>query len=299
MTYTFDGRLTAYFPSQVLVDVTEVCNLACGHCAHDEFSRSGRYEARMLDVALNDKLVTEVAASSVRPQFIRYTGSGETTLHPSIYEMVQRAVRHSGVPVTLTTNGVKLDVARLLDTGLHAVDVSIDALYPETYQRVRGRDRLGAVRKNVLALLQQKRARVFVSFIEQDGNREETEDFRAYWTEQGAGVLIRPLHSCAGEMPVQLGSGARRPCVYPWERIVLTADGHLSFCPASWSHRSHLADYREVTIAQTWTSPAYEALRNAHLTNDFAQHSFCGACPDWAVTSWPGGEVKGYAERVP
>ena len=36
------------FPSQVMVDMTEVCNLACIHC-HPEFKRSTIYGKRMLD----------------------------------------------------------------------------------------------------------------------------------------------------------------------------------------------------------------------------------------------------------
>ena len=61
VTYGFYDRLKAEFPSQVIVDMTEVCNLACIHCPHPAFKQSEHYAARHLDPELNRKLVDEVA----------------------------------------------------------------------------------------------------------------------------------------------------------------------------------------------------------------------------------------------
>ena len=44
--YGFNGRLSKKFPSQVMVDLTEVCNLACIHCTHPEFKKSSIYGKR-------------------------------------------------------------------------------------------------------------------------------------------------------------------------------------------------------------------------------------------------------------
>ena len=58
-----------------------------------------------------------------------------------------------------------------------------------------------------------------------------------------------------------------------------------------------LADYRSTTIRETWQGLQYRRLRQAHLTNDFAGHDFCGQCPDWEATRWPG-EGRSYADLV-
>jgi len=55
--YGFRDRLKAAFPSQIIVDATEVCNLACIHCPHPEFKRSEQYAGRHLDVELHRKMV--------------------------------------------------------------------------------------------------------------------------------------------------------------------------------------------------------------------------------------------------
>jgi MoaA/NifB/PqqE/SkfB family radical SAM enzyme len=227
--------------------------------------------------------------------------------------MIEYAVRNSGVFVTVTTNGTIMNerrTRRLLDSGVHMIDISIDAVTPETYAKVRVKGDLTITRTNVLNLLEWIRetgspAKVVVSFIEQPQNRHEAESFQTYWNEQGVDqVVIRRLHSAAGAvvniasiMRAEQAHELRRPCVYPWERIVLTPRGYLAFCPADWSHGSTITDYRETTVAKTWQSHFYKKLREAHLDNNFSSHGFCGQCPDWKQTRWPD-EGRGYADLI-
>ena len=94
--YGFVGRLSKKFPSQVMVDLTEVCNLACIHCTH-EFKLSTVYGKRMLDPELNKKMIKEVSTVGKGiTKYIRYTSNGEPLVHPRSYEMIQDAVENSG-----------------------------------------------------------------------------------------------------------------------------------------------------------------------------------------------------------
>lgn len=312
--YGFGGRLSADFPSQVIIDVTEVCNLECIHCPHPEFKKSKYYATRYLDPALNAKIVDEVRERGASlTQYIRYSSEGEPLVHPRGYEMIEYAARNSGVYVTLTTNGTIMNekrTRRLLDSGVHMIDISIDAATPETYARVRVKGDLEVTRANVLNLLTWIRqsgspTKVVVSFIEQPQNSHEVATFQTFWKDQGADfVVIRRLHSAAGAvvrvadiMRAEQLKERRRPCVYPWERIVLTPRGYLAFCPADWTHGSSILDYRETTVAETWQSEFYRKLRTAHICNDYSGHGFCEQCPDWKQTRWPN-EGRGYADLI-
>ena len=62
-------------------------------------------------------------------------------------------------------------------------------------------------------------------------------------------------------------------------------------------HGSRLADYRTTTLLETWHGEVYRRLREAHLTNDFSAHKFCGQCPDWRSTRWPD-EGRSYADMM-
>ena len=312
--YGFRDRLNADFPSQVIVDITEVCNLACIHCPHPEFKQSPHYDARYLDLELHHKMVDEVRRHGQgRTQYIRYTSEGEPLVNPQCYDMLQHAVETSGVLVTLTTNGTILNekrVHKLLASGLHMIDVSIDAFSEETYAKIRVNGDLKVTRGNVQRLIRMARetggrTRVVVSYVEQPQNTHETKDFEAFWKAQGAhSVVVRRLHSSAGAViPVAdllrktAAAKKRYPCLYPWERITLNPRGKLAFCPQDWVHGSELADYRTTTIKEVWQGEFYRRLREAHLSGDFARHGFCGQCPDWAQTRWPG-EGRSYADLV-
>ncbi len=306
--YGFYGRLSSDFPSQVIVDIAEICNLKCTHCPHPQFKDSEHYAARLLDPELNKKLVDDISKNSGgHCQYIRYTSNGEPLLHPNAHEMIQYAVEHGGTFVTLTTNGTVLNekkLRQLLDSGLHMIDVRIDAFKDETYEKIRG-GRLELVRRNVIRMIEhiktgKFRTRLVVSFIRQPANSAEEVDFVNFWKTQGADeVLIRNLHSAAG-MLVNTGDKAkvsRRPCLYPWERLTLDPKGELSFCPTDWAYASSFVDYRETTVKSAWNGAFLNALREAHLNNDFSCHQFCGQCPDWALTMWPD-SGRSYADLV-
>jgi len=234
-------------------------------------------------------------------------------MHPRGYEMIEYASRRSGVYVTITTNGTIMNEKRtlkLLESGVHLIDISLDAFTPETYAKIRVNGDLVVTRANVQRLLAWVRTaksatKVVLSYVEQPQNRHETTDFETFWKDQGADyVVIRRLHSNAGAVaPIavrlrdEAGSAARFPCLYPWERIILNPRGQLGFCPQDWVRGSTVADYRTTSIRETWQGEFYRRLRQAHLTNDFSAHRFCGQCPDWRATRWPE-QGRSYADMV-
>lgn len=303
--YGFGGHLSAAFPSQVIIDVTELCNLACTHCPHPAFKKSDFYGGRSLSFELSAKAVGEVATSGKGiVQYVRFASDGEPMLNKALFPMLDDAVKRSGTFVSLTTNGTLLTDARidaLLATGVNLVDVSIDAYSDDVYSKIRVRGDLNVTRTNVLRLMARAREsrsalRVAVSYIEQPDNAHETALFEKFWNDAGAdSVAIRRLHSAAGAViPIadllrrDAVAKQRRPCVYPWERVMVTPRATLAFCPTDWTGGSALADYRTTTIAEVWRGAQYRALRAAHVNNDYSAHAFCGQCPDWQETRWPG-----------
>jgi len=303
MKYGFQAHLSPDFPSQIIIDVTENCNLACVHCPHKNFINSRHFRGRDLDPKLNQKLVSEVRIDGKgHCKYLRYTGLGETLLHPHFIEMIKYAGKYSNVPINVTTNGIILDEEKaksLLDAGVNVFDISIDAYSPKTYVKIRRGGNFYKTRLNVLGLISLIRkmkynAKVVVSFVEQPLNQNEKEDFEKCWRKAGVDcVVIRPFHSAGGALEKVANSMRknqiidRKPCLYPWERLVLSPAGRIGFCPAEWRYQASIADFKDFTIKEIWKGEFMQKLRDAHLKNDFSHHSFCGRCPDWIMTRWP------------
>ena len=310
--YGFYERLSKKFPSQVMVDITEVCNLGCIHCTHPKFKLSSSYNKRMINPEINKKMVDEVAKHGKGiTKYIRYTSNGEPLVHPKSYEILQYAVDNSGTKVTLTTNGTLLKekkMKKLLSTGLHMIDISIDAYSNEIYKKVRVGGDLDVTKKNVLRLLELNdevghKTKIIVSFVEQKENSHEIEQFKEFWQKQSVDeVLIRKLHTNSGsvikenDLEIHKNEG-RRACLYPWERVVLTAKGTLNFCPTDWYGKSEVSDFAKTSIREVWKNNFYNDLRDQHLKNDY-KNEFCKQCPDWKNTSWPFDKNKSYADLV-
>jgi len=314
MIYGFQKHLSANYPSQIIIDVTQYCNLACIHCPHSEFVKSKAFTGACLDVNLNKKLVNEIAEDKTGTcQYLRYCASGETLLHPGIDNIISYAGKHSNLKINITTNGILLIEKKantLLDAGVNVFDISLDAFRNETYQKIRGKDLLKKVKQNILNLIKlikkgNYNTKIVLSFIEQPLNSNEKKDFKNYWEEAGADfVVIRRLHSAGGAktgikktMEETYKGINRKPCLYPWERLVLTPIGTVGFCPADWKHESQICSFKENSIMEIWQGNFMNNLRKAHLNNEFSKFAFCGQCPDWIHTRWPG-EGRAYADMM-
>lgn len=111
---------------------------------------------------------------------IKITG-GEPLLSPDICDII-RAIP-SSVEVSMTTNGTLLaeKAAELKAAGLSRVNISIDSLKPERYQRITGRDMLDKVLKGLDAAVSAGLTPVKINMVLLPGiNDDEIDDFIAF-----------------------------------------------------------------------------------------------------------------------
>lgn len=310
--YGFYDRLTEEFPSQIIVDICEVCNYECIHCPQAMFKKSEFFSGAYLSEELNRKLIDEVRTYGVgKTQQIRYTANGEPLMHPKVVEILQYAVENSHVFVSLTTNGSLMNqemMSSFLEMNLGMIDFSLDAFHEETYAEIRHKGELKPVRQNILDILAMKKeksakTKIVVSFVVQDKNKEEQDEFKQYWEAQGVDyVIFRRLTSAGNSMKNYEELDIIQPCVYPWERIILDPKGDLAFCPADWfDNKTICRDYSKTTIREVWNSEDYRQLRKEHLENCFERFIQCADCPDRALTIWPVNRtesIRGYGDMI-
>ena len=142
------GRVFDY----LRIAVTDRCNLRCIYCMPEE---GIPFTPRDRSLRAEEILRIVRVAAGLGVKKIRLTG-GEPTLHPEITQLVRGAARTPGIrSVHLTTNGLLLEglAAPLRDAGLHGLNVSLDTLDRERFERYTRRDGLDRVRAGLRAAL--------------------------------------------------------------------------------------------------------------------------------------------------
>jgi MoaA/NifB/PqqE/SkfB family radical SAM enzyme len=284
----------------VILDITNLCNLKCIHCPQPQLQAQPGFKAAFLAWEHYVRIIDELADTG-EPVLVRFVGDGEPLLHPKIMEMVEYAAPHGNIVTNLTTNGLLLDdkaQERLLNAKVALIDISIDALTKPVYEAVRRGGNYQKLMRNVFGLLARIRktkavTKTMVSFISQNENAEEAEWFGKYWEPLADYVMIRSLHSAAGQVKIGesrernlAGSQERYPCPHLWKRLTVDFDGRIKYCAHDWGTGSTLANIANKSLGEVWRGEALGALRKEQVENRYLLDSICGPCTDWASTKW-------------
>lgn len=288
------GRLedAGAFPRVVLIDTVSFCNLKCSMCIHKDMTRPKGVMNWNLFTRLVDEIAFENNATRVWMVFF-----GEPLIlkrkKPSIFDMISYAKRKGLQDVVINTNANLLDEASalgILESGLNAVYIGIDAFSPKTYKKIRvGGDYIKTV-NNVLNFIRTKKTghfnkpEIFVQFVEMGLNKDEKDDFIRFWEKQGVTVKVRPMVSWAGRIEAQnlvLDNRDRWPCYWSMQTMSIIHTGRVVTCAVDLDAQFIAGDAREQTLKQIWNGKLKE-IRNLQLAGKYdALPEICRNCKDW------------------
>ena len=140
------GRIHDY----LRISLTDNCNFRCSYCMPVEemvWMPSSRLMSKDEILKLAETFV------SLGVNKIRLTG-GEPLVRKEFPEILQ-GIAKMGVETTITTNGVLIHkhIQNLKDAGVRSVNVSLDTLNREKFQKLTRRDQFDQVWENILLLL--------------------------------------------------------------------------------------------------------------------------------------------------
>lgn len=288
------GRLrdAGDFPKVVLIDTISYCNLRCSMCVHREMKRKKGIMAWSLFTKIIDEIVEEKKDTRVWMVFF-----GEALIlkkrKPTIFDMIAYAKSKGLTDVVLNSNANLLDheaAKGLIQSGLDAIYIGIDAFKPETYAKIRVGGNYGKAVQNTIHLIELKKLmnsekpEVFVQFVEMDDNSKEKEAFIDFWKRQGATVKIRPKVSWAGSIDAPnliLGDKDRWPCYWAMQTMSITDTGKVVTCAVDLDAKYVAGDVNEQSLIEVWTGKLKE-LRQLHASKKFrALPENCRNCKDW------------------
>lgn len=125
------------------ISITDRCNLRCGYCAPNEFAFLPHD-----DILRYEELLKVCAAAvNVGISNFKITG-GEPLARKGCIDFIGNLKKLSGVEhVTMTTNGILLKhyINELREVDLDGINISLDSLNEDTYQKITGSNMLPAV----------------------------------------------------------------------------------------------------------------------------------------------------------
>ena len=188
------------------VEWTDVCDIRCQWC--DQFTRrtphghaKGFIDPEVFRRLMEDVSSLPVPLSGIAPHWI-----GESMLHPKYADMIRTAFDANADNgsfgfFSTNSNGITLDErnrAAILEAAARTdqrhgtfrlLFVSVDAAHPETYQKLKGKDALAKIERNVETMLRTmveqglEFPRVIVKFIVTEDTAPEAGAFLEKWRE--------------------------------------------------------------------------------------------------------------------
>jgi MoaA/NifB/PqqE/SkfB family radical SAM enzyme len=138
-------------PTQLYIEVTNYCNSLCSSCPLT-YNHFLPYEPKHHLAWENFRRIID---QFPRLERVVLHGIGEPLLNKDLPRFVAH-LKERGAGVLFNTNAILLDQPRgdaLVAAGLDELRVSLDAVTPELYARLRGVDRLGRVIRNLEAFV--------------------------------------------------------------------------------------------------------------------------------------------------
>ena len=311
--YFADYYGTAVKPSYVRAIVGNTCNLKCVMCPYHSPLLKPTHTTDFFtgNNAMSWEIMQRLARECEEKGIPILIGSvEEPLLHPNLVDFV-RLCRQEGVPrVHLITNGQLLDESRalaLLQAGLTNIDISIDAVEPDTYLRVRGAN-LNRVESNVINFLRIRDplgipCEVRTSFVRnQDVTPEEEQKFLERWLAKADGVFILNLaeyketnmrlgninDSLQGliEHYIQKAQG-RWACLFPFMEMAVLPDARIYYCIETLFRLGFdkdiesLGDYERQTLQDIWSGDLFNQLRRDLILDQLDNRTACKNCDMW------------------
>jgi len=277
------------FPVDVIVEVTNYCNLRCIMCPYPILKR----KKGEMSFSTYTRIIDEIAKENTSTRVWLAIMGEPLILGDRLIDMIKYAKDHGIEEINLNTNAVYLTAEmseKLLMASIDKILISLDAFTRETYEKIRiGGDfhRVIYNTEHLINIIHKKnldKPEVIIQFIVMEENQEETEFFKDYWLTKGAVVKIRPKLGWGNAVESSILNNAatgieRFPCAWLTRTVSVHWDGTFAQCDADHEGIYSPGNILSMTIKEIWTTEIAKR-RARHWNKDF-NFEPCKDCKDW------------------
>ena len=277
-------------PWSASIEPTTSCNLRCPECPTGMQSLTRTKGSLSVEVykTILDKLSPDLI-------YLTLYFQGEPFLNPHFPDMVKLA-RSRGVFVATSTNGHYLDesnVAKIIQSRLSHLIISMDGIDQETYEKYRVKGTLQTVTDGVKRLVAAKKALkskspfIELQFLVMNHNEHQMNEMRNYATRAGVdklsfktaqvynfdaqSTIIPTLKSKSRYRQLPDGSWRlarkiKNRCHRIWSSLVVTWDGKVVPCCYDKNADYQTGNLLDTSLSEIWENHIYSSFRNKVLS---------------------------------
>lgn len=280
-------RQTRNSPVELLIELTNACNLACVMCPHAQMKRGRGVMSR----ELFRKIIDEASDLDIRS--IKLAGLGEPLLDRDIAEKIAYA-KMKNLCVKMFTNGMLLDQQRsqqLIQAGVDEIFISIDGGTPLVQETIRKGSSFSQLQANLGYLNDLRREmkasgkrvpEVIINVTYQEANKNERRLIRNNWGDLVDNIRLFPIHNW--EVAMNVPKRASQPCHLPFFQMAVCWDGRIALCCIDYECQHQLGDVTKESIASIWRGTTAMEFRKLHLDCKPETIDLCRSCsmlPNW------------------
>jgi len=244
------------------------CNLECPHCYRQY--NPNQYAQSVLPHEKILQMIDECKAIGVPS--IQLGAGIETFLYPKINEVIEYIGKKGFEDFWIGTNGLRLTPERcdlILDSNVTRLEVSMDAITPQTYAKSRGGD-FYALFKNVFTFLEKRNKRKLklpmfrVSLVRYNLTKHEEEGFLNFWKPIADEVDVQPLIDVKNVNKLQYESidPEKIHCKYPTNMMWIDWNGDYRPCCVDFSNLVQVGNIKDMGILEAWMCEKMRDLRD-------------------------------------
>jgi len=285
-------------PFILYLDPSSACNLRCSFCpcgrAHEDvWSAEKKKSLGTMPFDLYKKIIDDCQEFPDKIKALRLYKEGEPLVNQRLPEMIAYG-RDSGKfeAIDFTTNGTLLNPAlnrRLVEAGLSRINISVEALSGEGYEKICGvKLDFGRFMDNLRDLYEHRgNCHVFIKTMADNFDGETEKKFYGLFGDICDEIAVESLANCwpgfenrAINTNVYHGGDVQDFIVCPRIFYILTinSDGTATHCIVDWNHVKTIGDVRKQSLQEIWRGRELYNLMIEHLKGNRRKQALCAEC---------------------
>jgi MoaA/NifB/PqqE/SkfB family radical SAM enzyme len=284
-------------PKNIFLDVTNACNLRCPVCPTHFYMKRPK---GFMDLESVCSIIDQFKPFEQKPDIYMHF-SGEPILHPKLEAIVAYAAR-SGHRTHISTNATTLDrnlSKRLIEAGLHSIDLCLDGFSKEAHESYRIGSSFNQVKNNIEGFLETKREldranpEVFIQTLLTSFSENQMEEMKKWAQQVGADAIkFKSLSMGSVTTPAQKdqysyllpskielrrksSSVSKTLCPWPLESAVVYWNGDLGLCCVDYDGEIKMPNIEAKGFIEAFTSSEAARIRKKGVLKG---HSLCRNC---------------------